>query len=156
MVPYVPMYLILLFQQLLNNSKPFEKSGTYSVLSCSWHQFTNLFSPIDEYFFNEISCYDYSNDTVICILMNPSRFRKCWMISIQKNNKVINISIKKNGDWWIGELMSRIRYSFPKFKEVKASRKSFSKITFKIQNQWYLIISVRKRKKNNTHEFDIG
>ena len=97
-------------------------------ISCSWHQFTNLFSPIDEYFFNEISCYDYSNDTVICILMNPSRFRKCWMISIQKNNKVINISIKKK--MGIGELENwRIdvtnKIFFPKIQRSQSFKKKF-------------------------------
>ena len=41
---------------------------------CSWHQFTNLFSPIDEYFFNKIWCYDYFNVAVKCILLQISKF----------------------------------------------------------------------------------
>jgi hypothetical protein len=35
-----------------------------------------------------------------------SRFRKGWMISMQKKQKVNEYSIKKFVDWWIGELVN--------------------------------------------------
>ena len=52
----------------------------------SIHQFIFTNSRI---FFNKIWCYDHFNDAVKCLLMPPSRFRKGWMISIQKQNNLI-------------------------------------------------------------------
>ena len=43
----------------------------------------------------------------------PSRFRKCWMISIQKKQAINMYFDKKNRglvNWEISELMSRTRY----------------------------------------------
>ena len=70
-------------------------------LSCSWHQFTNLFSPIHEYFFNKIWYYDYFNDAVKCILMPPQDLEK-WI------NKYFN---KNLVDWWI-DVTSKINVIF--------------------------------------------
>ena len=73
-------------------------------LSCSWHEFTSLFSPIHKYFLSKIWCYDYFNDAVKCILIPPQELEKVgWFQSRKKNNKWINMAIKKS---WIGELVN--------------------------------------------------
>ena len=76
-----------------------------------------IYFHIHECFFNKIWCYDYFNDALKYIL-KPSICRKCCMISIQTKQKWINILIKKIVDWWIGELMSRTRYTLDKFQSI--------------------------------------
>ena len=44
--------------ELHNWFKYFLKEHSCLYLPCAWHQFTNLFSPIHEYFFSTIWCYD--------------------------------------------------------------------------------------------------
>jgi len=62
------------------------------VFMTSIHQFIFTNSRI---FFSEIWCYNYFDDAVKCIL----RFRKGWMISIQKQQKVNEYFNKKFVDW---------------------------------------------------------
>ena len=85
----------------------------YLILSCSWHQTTNLFSPNPEYFINKILCYDVFNDAVKCILRHLQELEKVGRYqykNLAENKKWIDISLIKFVAWWIGGLMSRTRY----------------------------------------------
>ena len=100
---------LLLLSCSPDSTNQFYKSGFSHILGPIITSFTHLYlvdqfiSPIHEYFFNEIWCYDYFNDAVKCILMRPQDLEKVEWFLPEKNNKWINISIKKS---WIGELMS--------------------------------------------------
>ena len=81
------------FKQLL---QPYRKNSTIEL----HHQFTNIFSPIHEYIFSKIwglspKCHHYKIILMMCKMHfdAPSRFKKGWMISIQKKT----INIKKRG-----------------------------------------------------------
>ena len=69
----------------------FPISNSYDIWklpSCSWHQFTNLFS-----LWNAFWC-------------PPQDLEKVGWFQSRKNNELINILIKKIVDGWIGELVN--------------------------------------------------
>ena len=68
------------------------------------YQFTNLFSPNHEYFFNKIWCYDYINNAVKCILKTPQDLEKVGWFQSRKKQKGNEYFYKKNS--WIGELVN--------------------------------------------------
>ena len=84
--------LVSIFPQIHTTKKlsqflPWPLIWANSFLSCSWHQFTNLLSPIHKYFVNEIWCYDYFNDVVKCILMPSQDLEKVGWFQSRKNNE---------------------------------------------------------------------
>ena len=81
------VYFVLFFKTVQRQYNPwlYFTCIRFTYVSCSWHQFTNLFSPIHEYFFNEIWYYDFFNDAVKCILMPPEDLEKDgWFQSRKK------------------------------------------------------------------------
>ena len=61
----------------------------------SWHQFTNLFSPIHEYFYYKIWCNECLKWHCEMHFDAPSSFRKDKMISVQKKQWINNFSKNK-------------------------------------------------------------
>ena len=71
--------------------------ATWKLVSCSWHQFTDLFSPIHEHFFNKIWHYGYFNDAVKCMLMPPWFFIKAHAVFQKKYS--FQSQLRDFSDW---------------------------------------------------------